>query len=68
MPRIGGQEVRRNKPRTRAQRRRKRLSMEKARLRRDERLVSGALRKKKSERGKENETERGRSRDARNTY
>ena len=53
MPRIGGQALKRNKPRTRAQRRRKRLSLEKARLRREQRLTSGALRKKKSERDKE---------------
>lgn len=53
MPRIGGQAIRRNKPRTRAQRRCKRLALERARLRREERLVSGALRKKKSERNKE---------------
>ena len=52
MPRIGGQAMKRNKPRTRAQRRRKRLSLEKARIRREERLASGALRKKKSERNK----------------
>lgn len=60
MPRIGGQALKRNKPRTRAQRRRKRLAMEKARLRREERLASGALRKKKSERGKDQDKERGR--------
>ena len=53
MPRIGGQAMKRNKPRTRAQRRRARLALEKARLRREARLASGALRKKKSERNKE---------------
>jgi len=55
MPRIGGQAMKRNKPRTRAQRRRKRLSLEKARIRREERLASGALRKKKADRNKPSE-------------
>ena len=35
MPRIGGQAIKRNKPRTRAQRRLRRLALEKARLRRE---------------------------------
>jgi len=51
MPRLGGQTIRRDKPNTRAQRRRKRLDLEAARLRKEaSRALIGRRAKKRPDR------------------